>query len=75
MTACTCIDYAEVYEPCGCLACAEQARSASGCPHRLDQILDGAVSNDRLYDGMCDRCFEEARDIRDCGQRVAEHVP
>jgi hypothetical protein len=29
--------------------------------------------NDRLYDGLCDECFEQAREVLDCGLRVAEH--
>lgn len=35
--------------------------------------MTGQARNDRLYDGMCDECFQDAREIGDCGLRVAEH--
>ena len=70
---CTCDDYEDA-DDCGCLTCREQALGTAGCPHRLGQIIDGQARNDRLYDGMCDDCFQQARDIRLCGMRVAEHA-
>jgi hypothetical protein len=70
--ACTCADD-ENADDCTCLACRELARVVAACRRRLDQVVNGQARNDRLYDGMCDECFQRARDIRDCGLRVAEH--
>lgn len=70
---CACADYSDA-DDCRCLACAERAMGTAGCPHRLDQIMAGQARNDRLYDGMCDQCFKDARDVRDCGLRTAEHA-
>lgn len=72
-STCTCADYAED-DDCGCVACVEQAKEFAGCPHRLDATLSGEARNDHLYDGLCDSCFVSARDVRDCGLRVAEHA-
>jgi hypothetical protein len=71
--ACTCADFTDDIV-CGCRACPERATAFAGCPHRLDQVLSGQSRNDRLYDGLCDGCFEHAREVRDCGLRVAEHA-
>lgn len=70
---CVCGDYAES-DSCECMPCADKAAGRAACPHRLDGILAGSVDNGRLYDGMCDLCFEAARDVRDCGLRVSEHT-
>jgi hypothetical protein len=69
---CTCADYTDADE-CDCTACPDQAMGIAGCPHRLNRTLDGPASNYRTYDGMCDLCFADARAVRDCGLRVAEH--
>jgi hypothetical protein len=53
--------------------CAERATTLAGCPHRLGRVATAEARNDRLYDGLCDACFEQAQEVRDCGRRVAEH--
>jgi hypothetical protein len=70
---CTCADY-DSEGDCQCRRCPEVALGTAGCPHRLDRVVSGSARNDRLYDGMCDQCFEGAREVRDCGLRVAEHA-
>jgi hypothetical protein len=45
----------------------------AGCPHRLERVVTAETRNDRLYDGLGDECFEQAREVRDCCLRVAEH--
>ena len=51
----------------------ERATILAGCPHRLERVVTAETRNDRLYDGLCDECFEQAREVRDCGLCVAEH--
>lgn len=72
---CTCADFdpERTDEDCSCQACPELARILAGCPHRLEQTVSGEGRNDRLYDGLCDDCFEQARAVRACGLRLAEH--
>jgi hypothetical protein len=70
-TDCMCADFAES-DVCRCRPCADMAAGSAICPHRLDAALAGVVVGSR-YAALCDLCFEEAREVRDCGLRVAEH--
>ena len=72
-TACSCAAYADA-DSCGCRSCPERAAAILRCPHRLDQTMGDPPGTQRLYDRLCDRCFEQARRVRDCGLRVAEHL-
>lgn len=71
LRGCTCANYPD--DRCGCQVCQDRALTLHACPHRLERLLDGQARNDRLYDGLCDACFELSRAVCDCGQRVAEH--
>jgi hypothetical protein len=71
--ACSCTSF-EDEDGCGCGVCAERATILAGCPHRLERVVTAEARNDRFYDGLCNACFEQAREVRDCGLRVAEHA-
>lgn len=66
--ACTCDKDDDSTGPCPCTACAKAAETTHACERRTPADRQAG-----LYDGMCDGCFEAARDIAPCGLRVAEH--
>jgi hypothetical protein len=70
---CICADYAETR--CDCHACLGRYLALLACPRRLELTVSDQARNDRLYDGLCDECFVQAREIHACGQRLAEHMP
>jgi hypothetical protein len=72
-SGCRCAAYVDA-DSCGCPTCPGRAAAILRCPHRLGQMSD-PVGPHGLYNGLCDQCFEEARGVRDCGLRVAEHLP
>ena len=57
----------------GCGVCVERATILAGYPHRLERVVTAETHTIGATTASGDACFEQAREVRDCGLRVAEH--